>query len=419
MIPDLIRPLVIGGGRDLRRPRARRSPASVPRTDFDPTLPENIANPHPYFQRIREHPVVVNEGLNTWMLGRYHDVHAAAREDAILSSANGIFLRSTPIASMITSDSPDHERLRRITQPAFSKKKIASLTDEIRTLADDGIGRLKRGEAVDMVPALTIPLPISVIAHILGIPRDRWPGFRAVSDRFAEVFSPRTAAEVAKLFGSALAAYVRYRAFIVAELDRRAGGAGVEVLDQLSAALKAGEITEAEAFMYSVLLLVAGNETTTNLMGMLLMQLAKDPELFDELRADRSLIPAAVEETARWGSPVQWVTRVATEPYPVGDTVIPRGGRVVLFWGSANRDPRKYDNPDRFDIHRSTAGHVGFGHGIHFCLGAHLARLEVVTAINHLFDETDGLELAGPVRWGTTPSLQGPASLPLRIRRAS
>ncbi|WP_231897033.1 cytochrome P450 [Mycobacteroides stephanolepidis] len=206
---------------------------------------------------------------------------------------------------------------------------------------------------------------------------------------------------------------------MTAELRRRAGCPGGEALDELSAAVCAGEITEAEAFFYSVLLLVAGNETTSNLLGMLLMQLAKDPELFDELRADRSLVVAAVDETARWGSPVQWVTRVATAPYPVGGTVIPQGGRVVMFWASANRDPRKFDQPDRFDIHRSTTGQLGFGHGIHHCLGAHLARIETVTAVNHVLDRVDGLELAGPVRWGTTPSLQGPASLPVRIRRTA
>lgn len=418
-IPELIRPLVLGAGRDLRRPRARRASASVPRTDFDPTLPDNIANPHPHFAQLRQHPVVVNERLNSWMLARYRDVQAAARESTVLSSANGIFLRSTPITSMITTDPPLHDQMRRVLQPAFSRTRVAVWTDVARSLADEGISRLKRGEVVDMVPALTIPLPISVIAHILGVPSDEWPAFRAISDRFAEIFSPRTAAEVAQMFGGALKAYVQYRSYIVAELRHRVGNDPTEILDELSAQVQRGEITEPQAFFNMVLLLVAGNETTTNLMGMLLMQLAKDPELFEELRADRSLLPAAIEETTRWGSPVQWVARVATEPYPIGDTVIPQGGRVVLFWGSANRDPEKYPDPDRFDIHRSTAGHLGFGHGIHFCLGAHLARLEVMTAINHLLDEVDGLELAGPVRWATTPSLQGPASLPIRVRKAS
>ena len=123
-----------------------------------------------------------------------------------------------------------------------------------------------------------------------------------------------------------------------------------------------------------------------------------------------------MEEACRWGSPVQWVTRTLNADHHIGGGAIPRGGRVILFLAGANRDPAKFADPDRFDIHRDTTGHLGFGHGLHFCLGAHLARLEVITAVGHLLDAVDGLELAGPVRWGTTPSLQGPVSLPVRAR---
>jgi cytochrome P450 len=190
-----------------------------------------------------------------------------------------------------------------------------------------------------------------------------------------------------------------------------------DLLSWLQQAQAAGQLNDHEAFNYALMLLIAGNETTTNLMGMLLIKLAQDPELFAELKNDRSLLPAAVEETARWGSPVQWVTRTLTAPYRVGDTEIPQRARALLLYNSANRDPAKFDDPDRFDIHRSTTGHLAFGQGLHFCLGAHLARLEVITAIDQLLDEIDGLEIAGPVKWGTTPSLQGPASVPLRIVR--
>jgi cytochrome P450 len=416
---DLGGPLALGTYRDWRRPRARRAPTSLPRTTFDPTLPDSIANPYPDFARIREHPVVVNERLDVWMLGRHHDVHAAARDTQMFSSASGIMLRSTPGPSMITSDPPHHERLRTITQPMFSKKSVASLTDEIRALAADGVARLHRGAVVDMVPALTIPLPINVIAQLLGVPRDQWAQFRAVSETWAQIFSPRSLPEILRLLADGIAAYFQLRSFVAGELGRRVGRSGTEVLDRLRAAIDEGQLTEQEAFYYTLLILVAGDETTTNLLGMTLIRLARDPELFAELQADRSLLPATVEETARWGSPVQWVTRMTTAPYEIGHTVIPQGARVVLFYASANRDPAKFTDPDRFDIHRTTAGHLAFGHGIHFCLGAHLARLEVVTAIDHLLDEVDGLELAGPVRWGTTPSLQGPVSVPVRVRRAA
>jgi len=413
-VTDLGLPFAEGAYRDLRRPRVRTVPAAVARTTFDPTLPDMIANPYPELERIREHPVVVNERLGVWMLGRYHDVDAAVRADETFSSADGITLRSAPLKAMIVSDKPDHTRLRRITAPMFSRKAIAALTSDIGLLATHGEAALKHGDVVDMVPALIIPLPINVIAQILGVPCEQWEGFRAVSQVWAQAFSPRTGSESMRLMASSAKAYVQLRSFVDAELRGRSALPADDLLGALRVAIDAGELTEQEAFYYVVLILVAGNETTTNLLGMLLIRLARDPELFAELRADRSLLPAAVEETARWGSPVQWVTRSTTAPYEIGGTVIPRGGRVVLFYASANRDPRKFEDPDRFDIHRATTGHLAFGHGIHFCLGAHLARLETVTAIDCLLDEVDGLELAGPVRWGTTPALQGPVSVPVR-----
>jgi len=223
--------------------------------------------------------------------------------------------------------------------------------------------------------------------------------------------------EMARQMMSVLPGYVQLRSFIDAELRRRDREPADDLLTRMRTATTEGRLTDEEAFMYALILLVAGNETTTNLLGMLLMRLAVDRELFAALKADRSLLPAAVEETARWGSPVQWVTRTATAPYPIGDTVIPAGAKTVLFYASANRDPAKFDSPDHFDIHRAATGHLAFGHGLHFCLGAHLARLETATAVDRLLDEADGLELAGPVRWGTTPSLQGPVALPVRISR--
>ena len=389
----------------------------MPRTTFDPTLPQSIANPYPEFERIRERPVVVNERLGVWMIGRYDDVHTAVRDNVVFSSRDGVMLRSFVSSVVLLADPPEHTRLRRITAPMFSKRAVQTFTTDIRELANESIARLTNGDVVDVVEGLTIPMPINVIARILGIPQHQWPTFRAVSNKFAQMFAPRSAPEVARFLGSIVQAYAQMRCFVDAEMRHRAGEPGDDLLSRLRAATKTGELTEDEAFMYALILLVAGNETTTNLLGMLLVRLAGDHALFAELKADRSLLPAAVEETARWGSPVQWVARTATAPYEIGDTVIPKDAKTVLFYASANRDPAKFAEPDRFDIHRDTTGHLAFGHGLHFCLGAHLARVETITAVDCLLDEVDGLELAGPVRWGTTPSLQGPVSVPLRIRR--
>ncbi|MCV7053201.1 cytochrome P450 [Mycobacterium heidelbergense] len=416
-VTDLWRPVATGAYRDLRRPRPHSADPSIPRTTFDPTLRQNIANPYPDLERIREHPVVVNERLGVWMLGRYDDVHAAVRNNDGFSSRDGIMLRSFVASMVIFTDPPDHTRLRHIVAPLFSKRAVQAWATGIRALARDANAGLTNGNVVDMVPALTIPMPINVIANILGIPQEQWPAFRSVSERFAQMFAPRSLPEIVRMIGSAMQAYLRLRSFADAEMRCRAAQPADDLLSRLRAATATGEITDHEAFLYVLVLLVAGNETTTNLLGMLLVRLAEDPDLFAELKADRSLLAAAVEETARWGSPVQWVTRTATTDYEIGDTVIPKGARALLFYASANRDPARFDEPDRFDIHRNTTGHLAFGHGLHFCLGAHLARLEAVTAVDCLLDEVDGLELAGPVRWSTTPSLRGPVSVPLRIRR--
>lgn len=158
----------------------------------------------------------------------------------------------------------------------------------------------------------------------------------------------------------------------------------------------------------------AGNETTTNLMGIMLLRLATDPELYDRLREDRSLIPGAVEEAMRWGNPVQWLGRRLVAPFEVDGVTIPARARVVLFLAGANRDPVRFAEPDRFDLERGGSGHVGFGSGVHTCLGANLSRLEVRVALNLVFDRLKRLELVGEYRWTTTPSLCGPTHLPLR-----
>lgn len=417
-VTDLLKPAAAGAYRDLRRPKSRAASETVPRTSFDPTLPDSIADPYPALAALREHPVVVNEELGVWMMGRYLDVHAAARDSETFSSTDGILLRSFGASAVVFAQPPDHTRLRRVASPMFNKRAVADLTSGIRALAAAGIAPLRTGEVVDLVQSLTIPMPINVIATMLGIPHRRWADFRSMSEHFAGIFGPRTTTEIMRVLGTGLPAYIRFRALIAAEMSRRAVRPTGDLLTRLHDARAADDLSETEAFVYAFLLLVAGNETTTNLLGMLLLRMAEDPDLFAALKADRSLVPAAVEETARWGSPVQWVGRTLTKDHHVGGTVIPRGARTLLLYSSANRDPEKFANPDVFDIHRDTTGHLAFGHGLHFCLGAHLARREVSIAVEELLEQADGMEIAGPVRWATTPSLQGPASLPVRLRRS-
>ena len=262
-VTDLLKPAATGAYRDLRRPKSRTALAAVPRTTFDPTLPENIANPYPALAQLREHPVVVNEELGVWMLGRYDDVHAAARDNTTFSSTDGILLRSFGASAVLFAQPPDHTRLRRVAAPMFNKRAVGDLTSDIRELAAAGIAPLRTGQAVDLVTSLTIPMPINVIAKMLGIPPHQWSDFRSMSEHFAGIFGPRTTAEIVRVLGTGLPAYARFRVLIAAEMNRRAAEPTGDLLTRLQCARAAGELSETEAFVYAFLLLVAGNETTT------------------------------------------------------------------------------------------------------------------------------------------------------------
>jgi cytochrome P450 len=190
---------------------------------------------------------------------------------------------------------------------------------------------------------------------------------------------------------------------------------GDDVISTLLAARSGGSVSDQELFWLSLMLLVAGNETTTNLIGSLLLALASAPQTYQRLRAAPELIDAAIEEAVRWGSPIQYLCRSAAADYAVRDTVIPAGSRVLLLFGAANRDPRKFRWPDTFDIDRNPTDHLGFGGGIHYCLGARLARLEARVVLEELLSRVGKIRVAGPVGWTRNPTVRGPRRLFLEL----
>ncbi|MFC8044092.1 cytochrome P450 [Nocardia sp. NPDC057353] len=414
---DSVRMMGAGVLEDRRRTAAAAAGPDVARTVFDPTHPSSIADPHADLASLRAHRVAVNERLDVWMLARHADVLAATRAHDTLSSRSGILLRSTAMPGVVSTDEPDHARLRRVTAGAFTPGAVRALRDSLAEFAAPGIDALAGGDVVDLVPALTAPLPVSAISLLLGLDRARWDDLGRYSDAFTALFAVRSAADVLAAAGRAFPGMLTIRRLVLDELDRRRDEPGDDVFGRVRRALDAGVVSEVEALVAVVILLIAGSETTTNLLGMLLVRLARDPALYDRLRADRTLIRATTEETLRWGSPVQWVARTTLAPFAIAETVIPPRSRVVLFYAGANRDPDRFPDPDRFDIDRPDTGHVAFGHGIHFCMGAQLARLEVEVALDRLLDTVERIELAGPVRWTTTPSLSGPTSIPVRRLR--
>ena len=403
----------------LRRARVADAPRSIPRTSFDPRELDTLVDPYQWLPKLHEYPLWVSERLNVWMISGYEDLRRAGLDHEALSSAEGIFLQAMTTKSMGTRDRPDHTRLRGVVAKPFTREALLALEPDIVRLTDEGIDRVLAGETRDLVDALCAPVPMSAIALLLGIPPERWREFRRWAEPLAEVFAPSSPVEVFWHATRAVPRLLGFRRLIGEEMKRRREQPREDVLGLVRRAQDAGEVDAIEAYNYSLIMLLAGQETTANLLGSTLAALAQRPELYARLRGDRSLLPGAIEEFLRWSSPVQWVTRWTREPYEVAGHPIPANARVMLPWMFGNRDPRRFAEPDRLDIDRDAKGHLGFGSGIHFCLGAHLARLEARAMLDRFLDRIERLELAGTVRYSKTISLHGPAHVPVRIMPAS
>ncbi|MDX6615480.1 MAG: beta-dihydromenaquinone-9 omega-hydroxylase [Solirubrobacterales bacterium] len=386
-------------------------------TSFDPVSPTVLADPYPAYRKLlgggRVHH---NPRRRVWILSRYDDVHAAARAHDHLSSAEGVTSYPARTPMMLTSDRPDHSRLRRLAAGSFTREAIEGWRPAVVRLARDAIEEmLGKGGGCDAVATLAGPLPVAAIARVLGIPAAEEPRFRQWSDSVVEGFGIEPGAGRVRSSAGVLGATLRLHSYFLDLFERRRRDPGDDVLSKLLASSDEGGLSEDELFWFAFLLLIAGNETTTNLIGTMVLALAQRPEQYARVAADPSLIRSTVEEALRHTAPIQGMYRVARHDYEVGDAVIPAGGRVLLLFGAANRDPRHYPEPDRFDVARNPADHLGFGTGIHFCLGAHLARLEAEVVLHLLAERVERIELAGEPRWRRNPALRGLASLPLRL----
>lgn len=408
------------------------------RTQFDLNEPSLIANPYPHYAWLRdEHPVYHCTDPDLWVLSRYDDVAVAVRDANRFSSDLGNASRFAdnpfnptmkvpswllpvlggivPVRSLLTSDPPHHTQLRRKVSRAFTPRRIAAWEARIWDIAErlvDDIAAKADGATIDLVGELASPLPTIVIAEMMGIPADRQKDFKRWSDNL--VNGLLTDGSKAKLLSSAVAISVFFARTVRAR--RRNPG------DDLVSLLVTGDRdTEAlslpELINFCVLLLVAGNETTTNLISNAMLTMLDRPQVWQQIVAEPDLAAAAVEETLRFDGPGQGLLRIATTDITIGDATIPAGARVLPLIASANRDPRHWDNPDEFRLDRKTGDHIAFGSGIHFCLGNALARMEGRAAIESLARRLPHLARAGsPIRIAS-PVLRGHRSLPVVIER--
>ena len=387
-------------------------------------------DPHPLQARLREEgPVALiemPEGFKAWLVTRYPDVRAALADQRLCKDWRKLMPAGaeTPAEGspenmlsvhMLNLDPPDHERVRRLVTKAFTARRVADLRPRIAEITGSLLDELaaKDADTVDLLESFAFPLPVIVISELLGIPASDRDKFRAWSDA---VVSSVTKPEQMQTAAAEMIAYFSAQA----EARHRSPGATDDLMSALVQAQDEGDrLSTGELISMVFLLLVAGHETTVNLIASGTLALLLDPAALARLRADRSLLPAAVEEMLRYTSPVNHATfRFTTEPTQLAGVDIPAGNIVVVGLSSANRDESRFASPGSFDIDRDTSGHLAFGHGIHYCLGAPLARLEAEIAFGGLLDRFPDLTLAVPqseLRWRPSTLIRGLETLPVRL----
>jgi cytochrome P450 len=384
--------------------------------------PACIADPYPVYRQLRAQSPVhyqflpggiipgIDHPLRAWAFLRFAEVYGALRDHDTFSSArNPLEGKVVPKLVLITDDPPRHTRFRRLVNKAFTLKRIEALRPWITSVANEVLDEVGTGP-VDIVQSYTMPLPVKVIARLLGIPGEDYQTFKRWSDvLLTQASSPQAAAEQTKS-NQDMAAYFSRMA-----LARRAHGAEDLITALVEAEVDGESLQDWEILGFCILLLVAGNETTTNLMGNILNVLVDRPELWQQLRADRSLVAPVIEETLRYESPVQRLNRVTTRAVEVSGVKIPAGEMVSIFYGAANRDPAEFSHPDEFRLDRDLRNHVGFGMGIHYCLGAPLARTEATISLNAFLDRFPSIRRGEtpPVRQTSSPVVLGFRQLPL------
>jgi len=383
--------------------------------------------PHEWFAHLRRtDPVHWHEetdGPGFWAVTRHQDCVAVNRDAERFSSYRaGTFLWETPEDQleqqrlmMVTMDPPLHTRYRRLVNKGFTPRTVSQLGEQIHAVADDIIDRVCEAGTADFVIDVAAELPLVVLAELLGVPaEDRVKMFdwsnRMIGREDAEYQGAQSVAEenaalaAAELFGYAADLYEQKRA--------NPGGDLMSVLSQVE--LDGERLSELELDLFFMLLAVAGNETTRNLMSGAMVAFSQFPDQWERLRADRSLLPSAVEEMLRFVTPVMNFRRQATEDVEIGGQKVAEGDKVVFFHVSANRDETVFDEPDRFDVGRSPNPHMAFGGGgPHFCLGANLARMEIVVMFEHLLDRLPDLHVAGDVERLQSNFINGVKHLPV------
>jgi cytochrome P450 len=385
---------------------------------------EFIQHPHELYRRLRAegpaHPVTISGSVPAWLITRYGEArrllndprlgkdHAKVLE--LFPPGTGSNHDTALAAHMLHSDPPDHTRLRRLVSKAFTARTVDRLRPRIERTADELLDGIAASDRVDLIESFALPLPLQVISSMLGVPKDDQPKFKD----WTEPLITRALPEERQLAHDALTNYLQ--GLIAA---KRAEPTDDLISELVGATDQGDRLSEPELLAMVFLLIVAGYETTVNLIGNGVLALLHNPSQLAELRADPTLLPGAVEEFLRYDSPLNLATiRFTTVPITVGGVHIPADQFVLISLLAANHDGDQFDHPDQLDVRRTDSAHLAFGHGIHYCLGAPLARLEGQVALGRLLRRFRTIELdteAPPPRYRTSTLMRGLESLPLRL----
>ena len=402
--------------------------------------PSNRADPYPVYERIRESGPLLMPEAHLAVFSRFRDCddvlrHPDSASDSTKSTmvqrrmAEGEVVRPLGTPGFLFLDPPDHTRLRRLVSKAFVPKVVKALEPDITAMVDDMLDRVADAGRLDVISDLAYPLPVAVICRLLGVPLEDEPKFSRASAVLAQALDPfiTVTGEMPDNVDERLQAGDWLRGYLRELIDLRRSAPRDDLISGLIAAEEAGDqLTEDEIVATCNLLLIAGHETTVNLIANAMLAMLRQPGQWTALANDPSRVAAVVEETMRHDPPVQLAMRIAGEDLTIGDaggqersdrgmTTVAKGDTMMMLLAAAHRDPEAFDRPDVFDPDRDGIRHLGFGKGPHFCLGAPLARLEASVALRAVTARFPGATIGGEPVYKSNLTLRGMESLPVTL----
>ncbi len=382
---------------------------------YDPTSGSILSDPYETYDRLRtKDPVHRMRLINGWVLTRYEDVDMVLRDHRRFSKDDG---QEDEYRSMLHHDPPDHTRLRSLVSKAFTPRAVRELHPRVRRIVDELLEDLDGKDRFDLIESLAFPLPVTVIAEMLGVPSEDMDRFNVWSNDISLTIEPSLRDDQIRRVERASEELYAYFESII---EQRRGEPQDDMITTLLNAEDEGDrLTHEELLGTLVLLLVAGNETTRNLIGNGMRALLKHPDQLRKLRDNPDLLDSAINELLRYDSPVQLDGRLVHNDVEVAGHQIHAGQRILCAIGAANRDPSAFTEPDKLDIERNESSHIAFGRGIHHCLGAPLAMLEARAAFSALLDRFSHIELVSEPVYREQVVLRGVAELWVEVERSA